>query len=175
MLNAEHIVQALKRLEGLKTYLAIDQKLIEIQEDEKLTQDPDFWNDSKAAELVMKKIRGKKAWVEGYQSCESNLEDLQVLFDFFKEGESTEAEVDALHKTIVNQIEAMEFKQMLSDEADSLNAVVQITAGAGGTESCDWASMLLRMYVMYAEKALRWVIACRRVVRQSTSGELEPN
>ncbi|MDG2425573.1 MAG: peptide chain release factor 2 [Flavobacteriales bacterium] len=153
MLNADHIVQALKRLEGLKTYLAIDQKLIEIQEDEKLTQDPDFWNDSKAAELVMKKIRGKKAWVEGYQSCESNLEDLQVLFDFFKEGESTEAEVDALHKTIVNQIEAMEFKQMLSDEADSLNAVVQITAGAGGTESCDWASMLLRMYVMYAEKA----------------------
>ena len=153
MLNADHIQTALKRLDGLKIYLAIDQKLIEIQEDEKLTQDPEFWNDSKAAEIVMRRIRGKKAWVDQYQGCATNLEDLQVLFEFFKEGESTEAEVEALYAQALKQIEEMEFKQMLSGEADELNAVVQITAGAGGTESCDWASMLLRMYVMYAEKS----------------------
>jgi peptide chain release factor 2 len=153
MLNADHIQKALTRLEGLKKYLAIDQKTLEIQEDEKLTQDPEFWNDSKEAEHVMRKIQGKKAWVDQYRSCATNLEDLQVLFEFFKEGESTEQEVEALHAEAIKQIEEMEFKQMLSGEADQLNAVVQITAGAGGTESCDWASMLLRMYVMYAEKS----------------------
>ena len=81
-----------------------------------------------------------------------DFEDLEVLFEFNKEGEATEEEVDAAHEKLVVAVEDLEFKNMLSAEEDSLNAVIQITAGAGGTESCDWASMLMRMYIMWAER-----------------------
>lgn len=82
----------------------------------------------------------------------SAIDDLQVLYDFCKEGEATEEELDNQYELAVEQIEELEFKNMLSSEEDSLSAVLQITAGAGGTESCDWASMLLRMYKMWADK-----------------------
>ena len=81
-----------------------------------------------------------------------DFEDLEVLFEFNKEGEATEEEVDAANEKLVAAVEDLEFKNMLSAEEDSLNAVIQITAGAGGTESCDWASMLMRMYIMWAER-----------------------
>jgi peptide chain release factor 2 len=81
-----------------------------------------------------------------------DFEDLEVLFEFNKEGEATEEEVDAANEKLVKDVEELEFKNMLSAEEDSLNAVIQITAGAGGTESCDWASMLMRMYIMWAER-----------------------
>lgn len=153
MLNADQIQSARERVLSLKGYLAIEQKRIDIQEDEKLSQDPEFWNDAKEAEKVMRRMRGKKAWVDEFGQAETAVEDLQVLFEFFKEGESTEEEVMAQYEGLIACIEALEFKQMLSDEADGLNAVIQITAGAGGTESCDWAGMLLRMYTMYADKS----------------------
>lgn len=79
-------------------------------------------------------------------------EDLEVLFEFYKEGEATEKEVDDLFHKITTELEDLEFKNMLSSEEDKLSAVIQITAGAGGTESCDWAEMLMRMYLMWAEK-----------------------
>jgi len=151
--NADQIQSARERVLSLKGYLAIDQKRIDILEDEKMSQDPEFWNDAKEAEKVMRRIRGKKAWVEEYNRADTAIEDLQVLFEFFKEGESTEEEVMAQYNGLIECIEELEFKQMLSDEADGLNAVIQITAGAGGTESCDWAGMLMRMYTMYADKA----------------------
>ena len=153
MVNADQIQSARERVLSLKGYLAIDQKRIDILEDEKMSQDPEFWNDAKEAEKVMRRIRGKKAWVEEYNRADTAIEDLQVLFEFFKEGESTEEEVMAQYNGLIECIEELEFKQMLSDEADGLNAVIQITAGAGGTESCDWAGMLMRMYTMYADKA----------------------
>ena len=153
MLTADQIQNSRDRVEALKGYLAIERKRIDILEDEKLTQDPEFWTNAKEAQKVMRRMRGKKAWIEQYESAERALEDLQVLFEFFKEGESTEEEVQTQHRDLLEKIEALEFKQMLSDEADGLNAVIQITAGAGGTESCDWAGMLLRMYTMYADKA----------------------
>ena len=153
MLTARPDQNSRDRVEALKGYLAIDRKRIDILEDEKLTQDPEFWNDAKEAEKVMRRMQGKKAWVEQYEAAETAVEDLQVLYEFFKEGESTEEEVEAQHADLIQKIEELEFKQMLSDEADGLNAVIQITAGAGGTESCDWAGMLLRMYTMYADKA----------------------
>ena len=87
-----------------------------------------------------------------YYQVRTDFEDLEVLFEFNKEGEATEEEVDAANEKLVNDVEELEFKNMLSAEEDSLNAVVQITAGAGGTESCDWASMLMRMYIMWAER-----------------------
>ena len=153
MVNADQIQSARDRVLALKGYLAIDQKRIDIQEDEKLSQDPEFWNDAKEAEKVMRRMRGRKAWVDEYERAETAIEDLQVLYEFFKEGESTEDEVMGQFNSLIQCIEELEFKQMLSDEADGLNAVIQITAGAGGTESCDWAGMLLRMYAMYADKA----------------------
>ncbi len=80
-------------------------------------------------------------------------DELQLAYEFYKEGELSAEELDEQYKATENHIEAIEFKNMLSDEGDSLSAVIQITAGAGGTESCDWASMLMRMYMMWAEKS----------------------
>ena len=100
----------------------------------------------------MKSIRVNKKWVKDFEEAQTQTEELQVFYDFFKEGDVTEKEVQTQFETAQQIIEDIEFKNMLSEEGDGLSAVLQITAGAGGTESCDWASMLLRMYVMYAEK-----------------------
>ena len=127
-------------------------KLLQIKEDEKLTQDPNFWEDPKRAESVMRQIRNRKVWTDAYQLCASATEDASVMFDFFKEGAATEEELDVQYKDALQKIESLEFKNMLSAEEDALSAVVQITAGAGGTESCDWAGMLMRMYIMWAQK-----------------------
>jgi len=100
----------------------------------------------------MQNLRSKKKWVEGYEKGIAMAEELQVLYEFYKEGDVTEEDLDAQHAQTIAHIENLEFKNMLSDEGDSLSAVVQITAGAGGTESCDWAEMLMRMYMMWGEK-----------------------
>jgi peptide chain release factor 2 len=130
----------------------VDTKELQIKEDEKLTQDPNFWEDSKKAELVMKQIRNKKMWTDSFNDAASAVDDLQVLYDFFKEGAATEDELGEQFATATKKIEDLEFKNMLSAEEDSLSAVLQITSGAGGTESCDWAGMLMRMYIMWGEK-----------------------
>ncbi|GAA4808043.1 peptide chain release factor 2 [Litoribaculum gwangyangense] len=101
----------------------------------------------------MKSLREKKSWVEDYKKSKTLVEDLEVIYEFFKESEATAEDVADRYESAVNLIEKLEFKNMLSEEGDSLSAVLQITAGAGGTESCDWASMLMRMYLMYAEKS----------------------
>lgn len=101
---------------------------------------------------MVKNLRSKKKWVDDYNKCVDLAEELQLTFEFFKEGETTEEEVDAIYHSTISHIEDIEFRNMLSEEGDNLSAVLQITAGAGGTESCDWASMLMRMYLMWAEK-----------------------
>lgn len=100
----------------------------------------------------MKSLREKKKWVSDFTAAKASVEDLEVFMEFYKAGEISANELDEQFDKTVSQIEHLEFKNMLSDEGDSLSAVLQITAGAGGTESCDWASMLMRMYLMYAEK-----------------------
>ena len=100
----------------------------------------------------MKAIRVNKKWVSDYNTAKSLVEDLEVLYEFYKEGETAIDDVDVQFEKASIFIEDLEFRNMLSEEGDSLSAVLQITAGAGGTESCDWANMLMRMYVMYAEK-----------------------
>lgn len=90
--------------------------------------------------------------MEDYQKANSLGEELQVMYEFYKEGDATEEELDSHFEQTLTFLENLEFRNMLSDEGDSLSAVVQITAGAGGTESCDWASMLMRMYMMWGEK-----------------------
>ncbi|MBN4084769.1 peptide chain release factor 2 [Flavobacteriaceae bacterium AH-315-B10] len=152
MVTTDQIEDLNTRLDKLRHYLDIDAKNIEIQNEEEQTFDPNFWNDSKAAEVVMKSLRTKKKWVEDFHDIKTQVGDLEVLYEFFKEGESTEEEVEEQFQKALTLIEDIEFKNMLSKEGDALSAVLQITAGAGGTESCDWAQMLLRMYLMYAEK-----------------------
>jgi len=100
----------------------------------------------------MKFIQSKKQWVDDYNAAKTLVGDLEVLIEFLSEGEVKEAEVEKHYEKALNQLEKLEFKNMLSEEGDELPAVLQITAGAGGTESCDWASMLMRMYMMWAEK-----------------------
>lgn len=100
----------------------------------------------------MKSIRVNKNWITDFKNVKTLIEELQVFYDFLKDGEISEEEVKLQYELSSQAIEKLEFKNMLSEEGDSLSAILQITAGAGGTESCDWASMLMRMYVMYAEK-----------------------
>ena len=100
----------------------------------------------------MREIRNLKKWVEDYDRVRQKEEDLSVLLEFQKAGEITIAEVEEHYRQTINLVEDIEFRNMLSDEGDDLSAVLQITAGAGGTESCDWAEMLMRMYLMWAEK-----------------------
>lgn len=114
---------------------------------------PDFWNNAKEAEIYIKNLRSKKKWIEDYNKAVELADELQLAYEFYKEGELSVEELDEQYNGTEKHIEAIEFKNMLSDEGDSLSAVLQITAGAGGTESCDWASMLMRMYMMWAEKS----------------------
>ena len=115
------------------------------------TQAPDFWNDAKNAEKVMKQVRELKAWIEGCEEISRSIDDLNVLFEFAKEGEATEEEVDAHYAETIRIVEALELKNMLRGEADEMSCVLKINSGAGGTESQDWASMLMRMYIRWAE------------------------
>lgn len=133
-------------------FFDVETKLLQIAEDEKLTQDPNFWNDAKKAEAVMRQIRNKKIWTDAYKDSAAAVDDLAVLYEFYKENAATEEELDAQYALASKKIEDLEFKNMLSAEEDGLSAVLQITAGAGGTESCDWAGMLMRMYVMWGQK-----------------------
>jgi peptide chain release factor 2 len=130
----------------------VDNKLIQLEEEEQKTQDPDFWENPKEAEKQLKVVRNIKVWTEGFASVAAIIDDLEVLFDFYKEGDVSEEEMDQQYAKAIEKVEDLEFKNMLSAEEDSLSAVLQITAGAGGTESCDWSSMLYRMYNMWAEK-----------------------
>lgn len=152
MVTYEQLKDISSRISKLKDYLEIDKKLIEISNEEEKTANPDFWNNPKEAETLMKALRFKKKWVEDYNNVVTLGEDLQVLYDFYKEGEVDEEEVNEHFGKTSSFLEDIEFKNMLSEEGDSLSAVIQITAGAGGTESCDWAEMLTRMYTMWAEK-----------------------
>jgi|TARA_R110002074_G_scaffold61561_5_gene148768 peptide chain release factor 2 len=113
---------------------------------------PDFWNNPQEAQAHMKFIQSKKQWVDDYNAAETLIAELEVLIEFLQEGEVSEEEVEKQYEKALNTLEKMEFKNMLSEEGDELPAVLQITAGAGGTESCDWAAMLMRMYMMWAEK-----------------------
>ncbi len=117
-----------------------------------MTLNPNFWEDSKKAESILATISGKKKWTEGFLVAQSTVEDTAVLYDFFQSGDATEQELDEQYDIALKAVEDLELKNMLKTKEDQLNAVLQITAGAGGTESCDWAYMLMRMYLMWAEK-----------------------
>ncbi len=152
MINNDQIKEVQSRIEDLHKYLQIEKKKIEIANDDEKTAAPEFWDSPKEAEAFLKQLRSKKRWVEDYEEIRTQFEDMQVLVEFAKEDPDSEKELDDTFPQLVEKIEDLEFKNMLSNEGDELSAVLQITAGAGGTESCDWASMLMRMYTMWAEK-----------------------
>jgi len=123
----------------------VARKREQVVDEEQQTQDPGFWDDPKKAQVIVKQINRKKMWIKSYDDLVGSLDDLQVLYEFCKEGEATEEEVVGHYDKLLVAVDDLEFKNMLSAEEDGLSAVLQVTAGAGGTESCDWAYMLMRM------------------------------
>jgi peptide chain release factor 2 len=130
----------------------VDGKTILIEEEEQKTQDPEFWNDPKSAEEQLRKIAQLKSWVEGFSTVKTAVEDLNILSEFLEAGESSEEEVIGQYSKALSLTEGLESKNMLRNEEDSLGAILKINSGAGGTESQDWAEMLMRMYLRYGEK-----------------------
>lgn len=124
----------------------------QLDELEQQTAQPEFWTDSDRAEKVMKEIRGLKFWTNGYEELARRRDDLDTIWEFYEANEATEEEVDEEGKKLAEKLDEIEFRKMLGEEGDDLPAVIEINAGAGGTESQDWASMLMRMYIMWAEK-----------------------
>ena len=130
----------------------MDKKNIEISNLEEKTINPNFWNNNTEAQKILKKIKSLKDWVIGYNLTKSLCDELEITFEYFKENEVSEKELLKIYNKCKIKIEELEFKNMLSTEGDELSSILQITAGAGGTESCDWTSMLTRMYMMWCEK-----------------------
>ena len=130
----------------------MDAKLELIAEEEKITLADGFWNDPKKAEVVLKSIQEKKSWTNAFTHAEVALADIEVLFEFYQADEATEEEVEESLRKTEKLFDDLEFRNMLSSEEDGFSAILQINSGAGGTESQDWAQMLMRMYIRWAER-----------------------
>ena len=151
MITAEQLKDVQQRTEALHRYLNIDQKQIEYEEEQLRTQAPDFWDDPKRAEAQMKKVKGIEKWLKDYKEVSTLTDELSLAVDFFKDEIVSEEEADALYNKAVKAIEALELRNMLRQEEDPMDAVLKINSGAGGTESQDWAQMLMRMYMRWSE------------------------
>ena len=151
MITAEQLKDVLDRTEALKRYLNIDSKLIQVEEEQLRTQAPGFWDDPKKAEVQMKKVKDLQSWIEGYKQVRGLADELSLAMDFFKEDLVTEQEVDENYARALSAVESLELKNMLREEADNMDCVLKINSGAGGTESQDWAQMLMRMYMRWGE------------------------
>ena len=151
MITSDQLKDVLERTTKLHHYLNIDKKQIEFEEEQLRTQAPDFWDVPKRAEAQMKKVKGLQNWLKDYSDVELLANELELAFDYYKEELVTEEEVDADYAKVIKAIEDLEFKNMLRSEEDSMDAVLKINSGAGGTESQDWAQMLMRMYMRWCE------------------------
>ena len=151
MVLAEQIKEIEQRREALERCLDIDQKRIDLRNEEEKTQEPNFWDNPDKAREQLRKVAGIKAWVEDYDAIRKDAEDLQLMPDFVKEGVVSEEEMDAHYAATLEKIEKLEMRNMLRRDEDKLGAILDINAGAGGTEALDWASMLMRMYTRWGE------------------------
>ncbi len=122
-----------------------------LEEEELKTRNPNFWDDPKKAEATLKNISSLKNWIDQYYHVSALIDDLWVIYDFYKQEEITEKELDNHYYQTLAALEKLELKNMLQEEEDKLPALLKINSGAGGTESLDWASMLLRMYQRWGE------------------------
>ena len=151
MITSDQLKDVLERADALKHYLNIDQKKVEFEEEQLRTQAPDFWEDPKRAEEQMKKVKTLERWIKGYAHVRQLADELQLAFDFHKDELVTEEEVDDDYSKAISAIEDLEMKNMLRQKEDPMDCVMKINSGAGGTESQDWAQMLMRMYMRWAE------------------------
>jgi len=151
MITSDQLKDVLARVDALHKYLEIDKKKIEYEEEDLRTQAPDFWEDPKRAQEQMKKVKGIKKWLDGYKDVRDKADELQLAFDFYHDDMVTEEEVDSDYAQALKAIEALELKNMLRQKEDPMDCVLKINSGAGGTESQDWAQMLMRMYMRWAE------------------------
>ena len=151
MITIEQLKDVMARTDALNRYLDIDSKRIQLEEEQLRTQAPDFWNDAKTAEAQMRKVRSLKNWIDGYEEVKTFADELALAFDFRKDDLVTDEEVDEAYAKALKAVEELELKNMLREEADEMDCVLKINSGAGGTESQDWASMLMRMYMRWAE------------------------
>ena len=151
MITSDQLKDVMDRAETLHRYLNIDQKKVEFEEEQLRTQAPDFWEDPKYAQEQMKKVKSIQKWLDGYKEVRLYADELQLAFDYYKEEMVTEQEVDDDYAKAIKAIEDLELKNMLRQKEDPMDCVLKINSGAGGTESQDWASMLMRMYMRWAE------------------------
>lgn len=152
MITQDQLKEVQERVEQLNHYLNIPAKKIQYEEEQLRTQAPEFWEDQKRAEEQMKLVKGLEKWIKGYDEVSTLAEELATAFEFYKEELVTEQEVDELYTRAITTIEDLELKNMLRKEEDSMDAVLKINSGAGGTEAQDWAQMLMRMYMQWADK-----------------------
>ena len=151
MITQEQLKDVKDRVEQLNRYLDIDNKKVQWEEEQLRTQAPGFWDDQKRAEAQMKLVKGLEKWIKDYTEVKTLADELETAFDFYKEELVTEEEVDDIYARSLKAVEELELSNMLRHEGDNMDAVLKINAGAGGTEAQDWASMLMRMYMRYAE------------------------
>ncbi|NQU35102.1 MAG: peptide chain release factor 2 [Bacteroidetes bacterium] len=152
MFTTEGRKELIVRLEALRGYLDYDQKKMEIEEEEEKTQSPNFWDNPKEAEAHLKKIKDKKRWVDAYNHANESVNDLVTIEEFFELEEASREELDDQFNITEKIIADLELLQMLSNKEDAFDAILKINPGAGGTESQDWAEMLMRMYIRYGER-----------------------
>lgn len=151
MITSDQLKDVMERAEALHRYLNIDQKKVEFEEEQLRAQAPDFWEDPKRAQAQMIKVKGIEKWLVGYQQVRQLADELELAFDFYRDDMITEDELDADYAKAVAAIEHLEMKNMLRQTEDPMDCVMKINSGAGGTESQDWAQMLMRMYMRWAE------------------------
>ena len=151
MINAEQIANLKGRIDKLSTSIDVDQRRIDLQNEQERTEEPNFWDNPDEARKQLKKVADIKSVIDDYEAAARTVADLDLLPDFVAEGVLTEAEAEEQYATAVEFVEKLELKQMLSGTEDKLGAIMDINAGAGGTEALDWAEMLMRMYTRWGE------------------------
>jgi peptide chain release factor 2 len=157
-MTIEQIKELRERLTHLHHFLSIEEKQAKVHNDRSLTLAPGFWDDNVRATGILKEINVLQFWIDLYQKVNNAVEDFAVLFDFWKAGEATEEEVKPAYEQALAEIDELEFKSTINEPEDELPAMMVINSGAGGTESQDWAEMLLRMYRMYGDKQ-KWKVS----------------
>ncbi len=151
-MTQENLKEMRERVKHLHRFLKLDERLAKMESDRLLTLSPGFWEDNARATTILKELKINKYWADLYEQVNTSVEDFAVLHDFWKEGESTEEEVKTAYDKALKEIDELEFKSTLNEPEDEMPGVMVINSGAGGTESQDWAEMLLRMYRMYGGK-----------------------
>lgn len=152
MVNQDQIKELIRRVFKLEEVLDIKSEIEELKKKHLISQESDFWSDQKNAEKLMKEIKFTESKIKNFNNCKSSVDDLGVLFNFFLSNELDEKEIVDSFKKTECLLSDLEFKTMLNDPQDNSTAILTINPGAGGTESQDWAEMLMRMYIMWAEK-----------------------